>query len=45
MTASYDSTKHSEVALKCVLVVRVYHREKFRIPKLDFDPQSLGGKA
>eukprot|EP00731_Ephydatia_muelleri_P037216 Em0420g2a len=21
------------------------HREKFRIPKLDFDPQSLGGKA
>ena len=21
------------------------HREKLRIPKLDFDPQSLGGKA
>ena len=21
------------------------HREKFRIPRLDFDPQSLGGKA
>ena len=28
-----------------ISTIHFLHREKFRIPKLDIDPQSLGGKA